>query len=123
MGDNGTYFQSFDMKVRRFVEEPKLTLLDDNGNMIDELKPGPDFIIDDSKIFDEKFMKKNAEVVFAGYGITAEEYDYDDYKDLDVAGKIVVYLAGEPASNDTNYFAGPNPTQYSSGGFKGKLAS
>ena len=123
LGDNGTYFQSFDMKVRRYVDEPKLVLLDQDGNTIDELKPGPDFVIDDSKIFDSKFMKKNAEVVFVGYGITAEEYDYDDYENLDVNGKIVVYLGGEPASNDTNYFAGDKPTKYSSGAFKAKLAS
>ena len=39
-------------------------------------------------------------VVFAGYGITAEEYGYDDYKDLDVADKVVLVLAHEPLEND-----------------------
>jgi aminopeptidase YwaD len=37
-------------------------------------------------------------VVFAGYGITADEYQYDDYAGLDVKGKIVVVLRYEPAS-------------------------
>jgi hypothetical protein len=41
-----------------------------------------------------------AEVVFAGYGITAPEYAYDDYRDLDVTGRIVLVLRHEPAEND-----------------------
>jgi len=35
--------------------------------------------------------------VFSGYGITAEEWKYDDYSDLNVEGKIVVVLDGEPS--------------------------
>ncbi|MBI4482673.1 MAG: M28 family peptidase [Acidobacteria bacterium] len=39
-------------------------------------------------------------LVFAGYGITAPEYEYDDYRGLDVAGKIVVVAEHEPQEND-----------------------
>ena len=39
-------------------------------------------------------------VVFAGYGITAPEYHYDDYAGLDVKGKLVVVLRHEPQEND-----------------------
>src|SRR3954454_10712883 len=38
--------------------------------------------------------------VFAGYGITAPEYHYDDYSDLDVKGKIVIILRHEPQESD-----------------------
>jgi Zn-dependent M28 family amino/carboxypeptidase len=41
--------------------------------------------------------KASAVLVFAGYGITAEEWRFDEYKDLDVKGKIVVILRKEPA--------------------------
>lgn len=41
-----------------------------------------------------------AEIVFAGYGITAPEYGYDDYAGLDVEGKIVFLLRHEPNEND-----------------------
>jgi len=41
-----------------------------------------------------------SEVVFAGYGITAPEYDYDDYEGLEVQGKIVLVLRHEPNEND-----------------------
>lgn len=39
----------------------------------------------------------NAGLVFAGYGITADEWKYDDYKGLDVKGKIIVLLRKEPS--------------------------
>ncbi len=39
-------------------------------------------------------------IVFAGYGIVAPEYGWDDYKGLDVKGKAVVVLAGDPPVTD-----------------------
>lgn len=41
-----------------------------------------------------------APLVFAGYGITAAEYHYDDYANLDVKGKVVVILRYEPQDQD-----------------------
>ncbi len=41
------------------------------------------------------------EVVFAGYGITAPEFGYDDYRDIDVNGKIVIVLRQEPGQTDS----------------------
>src|ERR1051326_3432682 len=40
------------------------------------------------------------EVVFAGYGITAENYAYDDYAGIDAKGKIVLVLRYEPPPQD-----------------------
>ncbi len=42
----------------------------------------------------------NAPVVFVGYGITADEYDYDDYAGVDVKDAIVLAFDGEPAADD-----------------------
>lgn len=51
--------------------------------------------------------KISAPVVFAGYGITAPEYDYDDYAGLDAKGKVVVVLRHEPQEFDEkSRFAG-----------------
>ncbi|HYW47084.1 MAG TPA: M28 family peptidase [Bryobacteraceae bacterium] len=56
----------------------------------------------------------NAAVVFAGYGITAPEYHYDDYAGLDVKGKIVLVLRHEPQEFDEHsVFDGKNYTQHS----------
>jgi hypothetical protein len=52
-------------------------------------------------------------VVFAGYGITAPEYHYDDYAGLDAKGKIVVVLRHEPQEDDANsVFEGKTHTQH-----------
>ncbi|HUE02664.1 MAG TPA: M20/M25/M40 family metallo-hydrolase [Bryobacteraceae bacterium] len=53
-------------------------------------------------------------VVFAGYGITAPEYNYDDYKGIDVHGKIVLILRHEPQEFDEkSIFDGKVYTQHS----------
>ena len=52
-------------------------------------------------------------VVFAGYGITAPEYNYDDYAGVDVKGKIVLLLRHEPQESDSNsVFEGKTYTQH-----------
>lgn len=51
--------------------------------------------------------EKSAPVVFAGYGITAPEYGYDDYQGLEVRGKFVLLLRHEPGNGDArSRFAG-----------------
>ncbi len=55
----------------------------------------------------------SGEVVFAGYGITAPEQNYDDYAGLDVVGKVVIILRKEPNQNDPNSkFDGQRPSQH-----------
>ncbi|MCP5047879.1 MAG: M20/M25/M40 family metallo-hydrolase [bacterium] len=43
-----------------------------------------------------------APVVFAGYGITAGEHKYDDYKDINASGKIVLVMRHEPGEKDSS---------------------
>jgi hypothetical protein len=58
--------------------------------------------------------KVEAEAVFVGYGISAPEFDYDDYKNVDAKGKIVVVLPMEPQEfDDKARFAGRNYTIHS----------
>jgi Peptidase family M28/PDZ domain/PA domain len=57
--------------------------------------------------------KVAGEVVFAGYGITAPEYHYDDYSGLDVKGKLVLVLRHEPQESDPkSVFEGKTLTQH-----------
>lgn len=61
-------------------------------------------------------------IVFAGYGITAPEYNYDDYKNIDAKGKIVLVLKHEPGEKDSlSRFDGTKETKYSQ--LKIKLAN
>lgn len=53
----------------------------------------------------------NIPLVFAGYGIVAPEYKWNDYTGLDVKGKIVLVLEGEPAE-DSSLFRGETMTWY-----------
>ncbi len=60
--------------------------------------------------------KASGSVVFAGYGITAPEYGYDDYAGLDVRGKFVLVLAHEPQEFDpASVFEGKVYTDHSQG--------
>ena len=54
--------------------------------------------------------KVEADVVFAGYGITAKEYGYDDYAGIDAKGKIVLVLRYEPPpKNEKSPFQNTSP--------------
>jgi hypothetical protein len=61
----------------------------------------------------ETFVPNPTSLVFVGYGIIAPEFDYNDYQSLNVEGKIVVFLSGEPYSTDPGYFAGETRTIHS----------
>lgn len=62
---------------------------------------------------EQTFLPSPAQLVFVGYGIVAPEFDYNDYQSVDVLGKIVVFIDGEPISQNENYFGGLEPTIYS----------
>ena len=57
---------------------------------------------------------ENSELVFVGYGISAPEYNWNDYAGLDVAGKTVVILVNDPgyATGNSELFAGKTMTYY-----------
>jgi len=68
-------------------------------------------------------FESNAPVVFAGYGVTAPEYKYDDYAGLDVRGKIVLVLAGEPQEADAiSVFNGKGLTRHANAWAKARTA-
>jgi Zn-dependent M28 family amino/carboxypeptidase len=54
----------------------------------------------------------DAEAIFMGHGITAPEFDWDDYKDIDVKDKVVVLFTNEPPSTDPKFFGGTALTYY-----------
>jgi hypothetical protein len=54
----------------------------------------------------------NGELVFVGYGITAKDYNYDDYANIDVKGKVVIVLRKEPQTAEGNLFGGNTTSGY-----------
>ena len=71
-----------------------------------------------------------SQIVFVGYGITASEYNWDDYQGVDVKGKAVVVLTGDPPIPDPNdptkldpkMFLGPELSFYGRPGTKADMA-
>jgi Zn-dependent M28 family amino/carboxypeptidase len=71
-----------------------------------------------------------SQVVFAGYGIVAPEYQWDDYKGIDVKGKAVLILSGDPpipdpadpTKLDPKMFLGPELSFYGRPGSKADIA-
>ncbi|MBX7151579.1 M28 family peptidase [bacterium] len=106
-GDGGSYFQSVKLVSAPVLPETKLTL---NAKQSVQFEFSSNFLLYNYPQTDTVIKK---ELVFARFGITAPEYNYDDFKDLDVKDKIVVIFAGEPISADSSYFMGYKNSKYS----------
>lgn len=64
----------------------------------------------------------NAEIVFVGYGIQAPEYQWDDFKGMDLRGKILLMMNNDPES-DPNLFAGAKRLYYGRWDYKYESAA
>jgi len=101
VGDNNTFFQNFPM-VDAHIDRERTRLAarvvaKTGGNLDRDYAIGPDFTLPRQGNVD---VSVSAPLVFAGYGVTAPEYDYDDFKGVDVAGKVIMILAHEPQETD-----------------------
>ncbi len=103
-----SYFQDFKVTARTGLSDADtLTLY--AGGQSKELKQGTDF----APLNLSGNGKASGAIVFAGYGITAPEYHYDDYSGVDVRDRIVIVLRHEPQENDEkSAFAGKNLTEH-----------
>jgi len=98
-GDNDTYFQNFPNPY---------TLVLEGGHVILHIPYKKNTIIEKHYEYETDFIpgstsgsgEVKAEVVYVGYGITAPELNYDEYKGLDVKGKIVLMEREVPVSPD-----------------------
>lgn len=115
---DNSYYQNVLMHSILPLETSKLCLY--LGDSCRNLNMYQDYVVYKPGI--NTYIPKPIEMVFVGYGITAPEFDYDDYNELDVTGKIVVFVGGEPHSNKYNYFDGEFPSIYSSAESKQRLA-
>ncbi|MFV1967759.1 MAG: M20/M25/M40 family metallo-hydrolase [Pirellulaceae bacterium] len=110
-GVDGTYMRPFEISVETKPDAEKtfLTLRGPEGQEI-QLAMGEDY----QALATGGSGKVNAEVVFAGYGITAPKMKYDDYQNADVVGKVVLILRHEPQQEDEeSVFDGKRGTSHS----------
>ncbi len=108
IGKNGTYLQP--VPLVRVVTSPKSTLRAVKGDAALDIPCEEGF--SGTSQTQKELEEFDAEAIFVGHGITAPEFAWDDYKDIDVKGKIVVAFTNEPPSDDPKFFAGKALTYY-----------
>lgn len=108
-GDNGQFLQHFDLVVGAKLGRQNVAVYR-QGEHSEKLNLQETF----APLSFSASASIEAPLVFAGYGITAPEYHYDDYQGLDVNGRIVIVLRHEPQENDDHsVFAGRQLTSHS----------
>ena len=108
-GDNGTYMQKVPMVGTMLAPETRFSFVPAKGSPRD-LK-----FLSEYTAYDETQQTEsnvNADIIYVGYGIQAPEYQWDDYKGVDVKGKVLLMLVNEPPSDDVKFFKGKALTYY-----------
>ena len=109
-GDQGTYFQHVPFyAVHTVADQTQFSLVPKTGKPID-LKYADDFVTNNQTGSAEATI--HAPIVFVGYGIDAPEYGWNDFKGVDVKGKVLLVIVNEPPSTDDNFFKGKALTYY-----------
>ncbi len=107
-GVNGAWVQDVPLATAEVTNNPTLRIGDNNYAY------GTDFVAWTKRQDQPHLSLENAELVFVGYGVTAPENNWDDWGDVDVRGKIVVFLINDPDfdTGDDRGFGGRRMTYY-----------
>ena len=108
-GDHGTYMQKVPLVGITTLPDTTFSLVPKRGETMN-LKPLDEYVAYDQT--QQLISDVDAEIVFVGYGISAPEYGWDDYKGADVRGKVLLMLVNEPPSDDPKFFKGKALTYY-----------
>jgi len=106
-GNNRSWFQYFDNAYSEVYTKGKVVYLDQNGKET-ELQFPDDFMPGSNSASG----KISGEMVYMGFGITAPELGYDDYKNVDVRGKIVIMETGIPYTKNDSVQKSWTPYSY-----------
>jgi Zn-dependent M28 family amino/carboxypeptidase len=107
---DGTYTQ--EVPLAGIKSEPRMSFA--VGDKTIDLKSPDDFVASSARLQTEIKIDKS-DVVFVGYGVVAPEYGWNDYKDVDVHGKTLLMLIGDPPVPDPK-----DPSKLDDKMFKGK---
>jgi len=110
-GNGSSYFQEVPMVKITSSPEDGLSI---EGNTTTRVaRFGDDFVATTMRVVDEVNIE-DSELLFAGYGIVAPEYGWDDYSGIEVKGKTVIVLVNDPgfATQDPELFNGRAMTYY-----------
>jgi len=118
VGDETSYYQNIPMHGSFPLPASELKIYRGDVEFILQLEK--DYLL--YKSGQQTFTPMPLQLVFVGYGIIAPEFDYNDYQSVNVEGKIVVFIDGEPESDDPDFFDAGRPTIYSAPVSKQRLA-
>jgi Zn-dependent M28 family amino/carboxypeptidase len=106
--EDGTYFQK--VPLVGIETQPATQLSAASAGKSIDFKFGDDFVgVDMNQHPDEPLQ---GSLVFVGHGIRAPEWKWDDFKNVNVAGKILLLFTNEPPSTDPKFFDGRALTYY-----------
>ena len=110
-GNGTSYFQDVPMVEITGETSENMVISGKNGSF--NLKLLKDFVAITNKVVTDVSLE-NSELVFAGYGIVAPEYGWNDYEGIDWKGKTAVVLINDPGfkSGDSTLFKGNEMTYY-----------
>ena len=110
-GNGDSFYQDVPMVEITGTPSKNMTISSKKGNF--KLNVLKDFVATTNKAVN-KVTLKNSELVFAGYGIVAPEYGWNDYEGIDWKGKTAVVLINDPGfkSGDSTLFKGNEMTYY-----------
>ena len=108
-GNNGSYFQEVPMVEVTSSPHQSLNITGEEGEL--KLSLLDDFVMG-SRRQNDLIEVKDSELVFAGFGIVAPEYNWNDYENLDVKGKTVVVMVNDPGFYNQDLFKGETMTYY-----------
>lgn len=119
-GPDGTYFQKVPMIG--MTTDPSTVMQVSRGGRTEKFK-FYDEIVSFSGLQETTVTVSDAEIVFVGYGIVAPEQKWDDYKDVDVKGKVLLMMNDDPKSDDPRFFGGKARTYYGRWTYKYEIAA
>ena len=119
-GENGTYLQRVPVIGVRI--DPTASMEIGKGKQSIKLK-FPDEFVATTGVYEPAIAIKDADLVFVGYGIVAPEFGWDDYKGVDVTGKVLLMMNDDPNTGDSTFFGGKGRTYYGRWTYKYEIAA
>jgi Zn-dependent M28 family amino/carboxypeptidase len=126
-GSDGSYFQKVPLVGITTKKDAELSIKAGGKQM--SLRFGDDFVARTVRVVERASF--DADMVFVGYGVVAPEYGWDDYKGMDVRGKVLVMLVNDPpvpdpkdaSQLDAKVFKGRAMTYYGRWTYKYEIAA
>ena len=117
-GDNGTYMQQVNFVGTKTIGDkthfslvPKRPEGEIGIQLYSyDLKYGDDYTVSNRTLTPGVYV--DAPIVFVGYGVVVPEFGWNDYAGIDVKGKVVLCIVGDPPSDDPKFFGGKALTYY-----------